>query len=415
VNVQPGIAGWEGARKQTVLSFVVEPCGMVAPHTHANAVEVNTVLKGGGVVAQLTTQTNEVHVSTVSEGDSFFFEQGSYHWWMNLGTEPLLTVGAFMNTDDPDVALMAFDEGAGVVGTLLDQTSLLNTMIGSSSGQKTTVELEPGQSPLFPRLTSAACAAARQQFNAKAAETEGSFQKNPADSKLFKPEELRSGTFGLSPSDTPVSCPKAPCGGGLRPLAGEVSTLSSHVSGSGQTVLPFNGGMALTSQGGGPPPAALCPGFSNVAGGKALVKFVVSYCGIVNVHTHTNAAEWNTVISGAGQVSYYQVNTGSKPQRVTMNVKKGDTFVFPRGAAHWWVNYSPMEQLVTVGGFTAAFPDTALLSQLFKQTQAIFPMVTSAVLGDAFVPSADSDSLFPLLATRSPKSCGGDQPCTSCA
>mmetsp|Transcript_46275 Transcript_46275/g.148585 ORF Transcript_46275/g.148585 Transcript_46275/m.148585 type:complete len:142 (+) Transcript_46275:43-468(+) len=59
VNVQPGIAGWEGARKQTVLSFVVEPCGMVAPHTHANAVEVNTVLKGGGVVAQLTTQTNE--------------------------------------------------------------------------------------------------------------------------------------------------------------------------------------------------------------------------------------------------------------------------------------------------------------------------------------------------------------------
>merc|ERR1712187_477585 len=81
----------------------------------------------------------------------------------------------------------------------------------------------------------------------------------------------------------------------------------------------------------------------------SLVKFVVGYCGTVAIHTHVNAAEWNTVIEGEGEVAYWGVNNGL----VKMQVKKGDTFVFPQGAAHYWVNYSPNTQLVTVGGFTA--------------------------------------------------------------
>ena len=145
------------------------------------------------------------------------------------------------------------------------------------------------------------------------------------------------------------------------------------------------------------------------------MKFVVSYCGIVSAHTHPNAAEWNTVISGAGQVSYYRLNTGKTPQLVTIDVKKGDTFVFPKGSVHWWVNYSPTEQLATVGGFSAAFPDTSLLSELFRQTAA-FPFVNEAVLGEGFVPSEATagGNLFPLLPSRKPANCGGETPCMSC-
>ena len=152
------------------------------------------------------------------------------------------------------------------------------------------------------------------------------------------------------------------------------------------------------------------------AGGKSLVKFVVSYCGIVSAHTHPNAAEWNTVISGSGQVSYYRLNTGEDPQLVTMDVKKGDTFVFPKGSVHWWVNYSPTEQLATVGGFSAAFPETSLLSELFHKTEEAFPFVNEAVLGEGFVPSGATEggNLFPLLPNRQPANCGGDVPCTSC-
>merc|ERR1712046_41086 len=116
------------------------------------------------------------------------------------------------------------------------------------------------------------------------------------------------------------------------------------------------------------------------------------YCGIVNLHTHVNAAEWNTV----------------------MNVKKGDTFVFPRGTVHWWVNYSPHEQLVTVGGFTAPFPDTAILGQLFTETQKFFSVMNDAVLGQHFDPSKTSTELFPLLPHRYPSDCGGDKPCSRC-
>merc|ERR1719424_570812 len=84
LNAQPTLAGFTGAEPQTVISFLVQPCGIVAPHSHANAAEVNTVIKGTGVIAQFTTQTNQLEVSHVSEGDTFVFAKGAYHWWMNL-------------------------------------------------------------------------------------------------------------------------------------------------------------------------------------------------------------------------------------------------------------------------------------------------------------------------------------------
>ena len=407
VNAQPDLAGFK--TPQTVMSFLVEPCGVVAPHLHANSVEINTVIQGSGIIGQLTTNTNQLEVSKVSEGESFFFAQAAYHWWINLGNESLVTVGAFLDTSEPDTALVGYDDGVGVVGMLMHEMSLLNTMLGHSNGHKSTVPLKKGDSPLFPKLTPAACAAARSRHQVM----KESFQKNPSGTNLFHPRELNSGKFGLTASDTPVSCPKPPCGGGLRPLAGKVTAGEGAVIGTDSSKPSYDGGLVVTAAGGAPPSAAMWPGLTGVAGGKSLAKFVVSYCGIVSAHTHPNAAEWNTVVSGSGQVSYYRQNTGETPQVVTMDVKKGDTFVFPRGTVHWWVNYSPNEQLATVGGFTAAFPDTSLLSELFRQTAAAFLFVDESVLGEDFVPAAATaeGNLFPLLPKRQPPNCGGEVPC----
>merc|ERR1712187_1069692 len=364
---QPGIAGFTpGAMNQTVASFLVYPCGIVAPHVHADSTEVMTVMKGEGIIAQLTTNSNDLQVSYVKPGDSFVFMRGAYHWWLNLGEEQLLTVGTFLNSDPPDAALMGYDRGNGVVNYLMDEMSLLNTGIGESTGNFNQLMEQTGN-PLFPMLTESTCNSVRQQWQHQrsAAESPGSFQKNPSGTDLFKGSELATGTYNIDEADSP-------------------------------------------------PAPVYWPGFTGVSYGRSLVKFVFGYCGIVNLHTHVNAAEWNTVISGSGQVSYYQANTGDEPQVVVMNVKKGDTFVFPRGTVHWWVNYSPHEQLVTVGGFTAAFPDTSILGSVFKETQRFFSVINDAVLGQGFKPSPYSTDLFPLLPYRYPSGCGGATPCQQC-
>jgi len=410
LNAQPGLEGFKGISKaQTPISFLVNPCGIVAPHTHANAAEMNTVISGEGIIAQFTTNSNKMQVSKVKKGDSFLFAQGSYHWWINLGTEQLVTVGDFVNTDSPDAALMAYDEGAGIVGQLMGDMNLLHTLIGRSSGKHITVPFKHGDSPLFPMLTEGACQAAKSRLNS-ANIMSTSWQVNPMTTKLFTPDELTSGRFTFS--TTPVKGP----GGGLRPLAGEVMEGMPFVTGTKGT--DYNGGLAA----GVTPPPVLWPALTNVGvgGGLSLVKFVVGYCGLVAIHTHVNAAEWNTVINGEGQVSYYQVNTGANPQVVTLNVKKGDTFVFPQGSAHWWVNSNPKQMLVTVGGFTAPFPDASLLEAFLAQTQAMFPDVTDAVLGEGYTPASKlpgqtgADTLFPLMDTRSPSNCGGEIPCDRC-
>eukprot|EP00929_Paragymnodinium_shiwhaense_P039174 TRINITY_DN205_c0_g2_i1.p1 TRINITY_DN205_c0_g2~~TRINITY_DN205_c0_g2_i1.p1 ORF type:complete len:321 (+),score=44.28 TRINITY_DN205_c0_g2_i1:64-1026(+) len=221
LNAQPGIAGFNGAggisgqevaKNQTVASFIVNPCGVVAPHTHANAAEVNTVIKGEAIIAQYTTQTGKLHVSKVSAGDSFFFAEGSYHWWLNLGTEQLATVGGFLNTGGPDAALMGYDNGAGIVGTLMPDQTLLHTLIGESSGKKIIVPFGQHDSPLFPMLDHSSCESARHRFQQAALTPRWeTFQVNPQGTNLLTAEELQSGTFNMK--SKLVTGP----GGGLRP------------------------------------------------------------------------------------------------------------------------------------------------------------------------------------------------------
>lgn len=192
LNAQPGIAGFTpGAMNQTVASFLVYPCGIVAPHVHADSTEVMTVMKGEGIIAQLTTNSNDLQVSYVKPGDSFVFMRGAYHWWLNLGEEQLLTVGTFLNSDPPDAALMGYDRGMGVVNYLMDEMSLLNTVIGASSGTYDQLMEQTGN-PLFPMLTESTCNSVRQQWQSQqaAAESPGSFQKSPSETDLFKGSEL---------------------------------------------------------------------------------------------------------------------------------------------------------------------------------------------------------------------------------
>merc|ERR1719240_1837914 len=100
--------------------------------------------------------------------------------------------------------------------------------------------------------------------------------------------------------------------------------------------------------------------------------------------------------------------------------KKGDTFVFPQGSAHWWVNYSPTEQLATVGGFTAPFPDAAPLADFLDESKKVNNLLTDAVLGENYRSAIElqemngADTLFPLLSTRYPSNCGGNTPCQKC-
>merc|ERR1711933_650409 len=123
------------------------------------------------------------------------------------------------------------------------------------------------------------------------------------------------------------------------------------------------------------------------------------------------------LINGEGTMSYFPVNGGSL---VTMHVKKGDTFVFPQGSAHWWVNYSPTEQLATVGGFTAPFPDAAPLADFLDESKKVNNLLTDAVLGENYRSALElqemngAGTLFPLLSTRSPSTCGGNTPCQRC-
>merc|ERR1712151_1177978 len=303
---------------------------MVAIHSHANAVETNTVVHGEGIIAQLTTNSGELHMSRVKAGDSFFFAQGSYHWWVNLGYEDLLTIGTFVNTAGPDAALDGYDEGHGIVESFMNDQTLLGVMIGNSQGVGYNTEPFNGKSPLFPMLNQDGCASARAMM-AEASFTTNSFQTNPLGTSLFQASELESGKYSIYSDNTPVNGP----GGGLRPLAGVVSNGMPFVTGTHAT--DFNGGLAPKAT----PQPALWPGLTSVGGGTSLV------------------------------------NGGM----VTMQVKKGDTFVFPQGAAHYWVSYSANTQLVTVGGFTTSFPDTAMLETMYSKTESMASFITTAVLG----------------------------------
>merc|ERR1712178_161654 len=241
----------------------------------------------------------------------------------------------------------------------------MGELVGKSDGHEDAIVYD---SPLFPKFNDDYCQQARSKMQ-NYAYTVNSWQV--AKPHLYNSQELMSGNFDIM--NSAVHGP----GGGLFPIAGMVLEGMPQVTGTAET--GYNGGISPAM----PPAEALWPGFTNVAGGKSLVKFV------------------------GGSL-------------VTMYVKKGDNFVFPQGSAHWWVNYSPTEQLATVGGFTAPFPDAAPLADFLDESKKVNNLLTDAVLGENYRSAIElqkmngAGTLFPLLSTRSPSTCGGNTPCQRC-
>eukprot|EP01134_Creolimax_fragrantissima_P004019 CFRG4019T1 len=89
----------------------------------------------------------------------------------------------------------------------------------------------------------------------------------------------------------------------------------------------------------------------------SLASFVVFPCSGVAPHIHSDATEFNTVIQGEAVIGTFGVNGG--PLMVN-KVSVGDSFAFPQGSMHFWVN-TGNTTLATVGGFTASQPTTSMV------------------------------------------------------
>eukprot|EP00122_Pirum_gemmata_P005630 Pgem_evm1s5135 len=89
----------------SVVSFIVNRCGLVAPHIHSNGHEFNTIIQGQGIVGSFGVNDGKWTFSQVSVGDSFVFPKGSIHMWINTGEEQLVTVGGF-TTSLPTTAVV---------------------------------------------------------------------------------------------------------------------------------------------------------------------------------------------------------------------------------------------------------------------------------------------------------------------
>jgi len=81
----------------------IGPCGLVTPHTHPRATEFNYAINGTMTVGMLAENGARFVSNTVSPGQAVVFPQGSIHFEMNTGCEPMLFVAA-LNSDDPGVS-----------------------------------------------------------------------------------------------------------------------------------------------------------------------------------------------------------------------------------------------------------------------------------------------------------------------
>eukprot|EP00122_Pirum_gemmata_P006307 Pgem_evm1s5763 len=96
----PSITGLEFSS----FSFVVNVCGIMAPHTHTNAHEYSTVIQGEAVAFSLGVnsygflQKNQIYANKIKVGDTVVFPAGSIHFIVNTGTSQYFAVGGFTAT-----------------------------------------------------------------------------------------------------------------------------------------------------------------------------------------------------------------------------------------------------------------------------------------------------------------------------
>eukprot|EP00121_Abeoforma_whisleri_P011286 Awhi_evm1s10408 len=115
----------------SIVSFVVNNCGVVAPHVHSNAHEFNTVIAGEGIVGSYGVNDGQLYLNKVTVGDSFVFPQGSVHFWVNTGEKQLTTVGGF-SASLPTAALVA-GSLTGLPDTFIEAIFTSNSSISGNS------------------------------------------------------------------------------------------------------------------------------------------------------------------------------------------------------------------------------------------------------------------------------------------
>ena len=377
----------------TPASFIVNPCGVVAPHNHANANEVNTVIQGEGVICvqpiDAATSSKEglpIMCASVKEGDSFMFPKGSYHHWMSTASNTSFATVSTFTAAPPDAALLMTDptgsddlsqcEGVGMIGTIesdaggslkdgsgSDASPMLDALLGTWGAPAP----NPGF-PLFPSFGNGGGACDSAVDDAKKVATSGqAVGQLVSPVKLASKEELTSGTYSIGQDGV---------GGIIRLVTDQDWTW-----------------LAEEAQ-------------------MSLALYVFSYCGMLNMHLHGESDEWGTVIGGSGYVFQYGPNT---PGNVTaVNVSEGDVYYVPAGNTHWFVNGSPDEQFVTIAGWSEPKLELSFFINYANGVEQQMPDVLDLTLGKGFTASSADDVLFPMLTTAKPSGCGGDKPCNTC-
>ena len=306
----------------TPASFVVNPCGVVAPHNHANTAEVNTVISGEGVVCVLpemeaASGAPDLQCYQAEAGDSFIFPKGLVHNWINVDKEyQFVTVTTFPDSDSPDAAsMMTTPAGttlqdsiaAGMLGSIVTQSG------GSLEDGSTSADAMPMLDGLVGSFGAATGIAAPlplfPSFDDPASE---------GDSDSSSDNGSGSGGGFLSGSGRGAGDGFGPSGAGnvseeCKEAIDILSTLGDVPS--DQIAAPKKYKLAT--------PREMSRGVYNVGtdgiGGSirlitkdawpwlaeanmSLALYVFSYCGMLNIHVHSKANEWGTVIAGEGYV-----------------------------------------------------------------------------------------------------------------
>lgn len=82
------------------------PCGMNTPHTHPRATEILYLVNGEIETGFIEENGARFVHNTLKKGQGTLFPQGSIHYQINVGCDPVLFVAA-LNDEDPGTTQIA--------------------------------------------------------------------------------------------------------------------------------------------------------------------------------------------------------------------------------------------------------------------------------------------------------------------
>lgn len=88
------------------LIYGISPCGMNTPHTHPRATEILYLVYGEMEAGFIEENGARFVKNTLTKGQGTLFPQGSIHYQINTGCDPVLFVAA-LNDEDPGTSQIA--------------------------------------------------------------------------------------------------------------------------------------------------------------------------------------------------------------------------------------------------------------------------------------------------------------------